>query len=1301
MVELTAPADGQLIPFDTPFILDATALAPKSGTIIGVDLILRGARNERRRIDVQGPRAEIQLELTIPSDGRLGPDLVPLEMVLIPEASVLGRIRTGEPRGVRLAMVDRTAPSLAVMLSPTGLDPPLGFDAAYPAGHDFTISATARDPVGGVTRIRVDAPAFLGGPRERSTAPSRESSLQVVFAPPANADLRIRIVAEDAATETNRAERELRIRVGAGGVDETPPMLTATATSAIECGAVAAFGAIALDEASGIERVTLRSDAFERTRFGPDPADPLRLAVTATAVARGPAGSVVSFTGASSDTAGNRVERTFSRPVVDTIPPSLTLLQQAGLFAPGTSLDLLLAGEERCGEIDRLEAAFTDAQGLSMVATASVGAPAIAGTLAVTVPQDLCVLEPITLGASLVDLEGLASETATLTLVGTDEQPPRIRINTVVAGGGVPPGGTLQAEVTITDGQTPVRSTTVTVLPIDLELPSPVLTATASWPTGGCADRVPRTLSVRYDVPPDVRFVVGSGALRIRVVAEDAVGHVTIHSADVPVTGGPPPSIRFLEPAPGAVLSPGAVLPVRVAVSDANQEIATMSLASTGPASVDTPGVSTATVAVNARTATITFDLLVNAAAPAGAPLQLTAVAFDTGAASATASIDLSVCGPPIVTSVTPSLGPVTGGQDVTVTGSRFSSGAAISIGGASLENLVIQTPTIARGRIPLGAYPAGPADVVVTNDCGGSMPSTRLSEGYRFADAPLANLLRPGPGATAMPGDVLPVSLGAEGDGVPLTLLETRIAGEPPAALPLTAPTGTLDARLLVPAGAAGTLTVIGTAVDAFGQTSVVTTTVTVGPPVSRMLAVTLDRDRIALGETVGITVTSMESDGRLRQVTSSALLSSSSPGIVDVAGPGLITGTAVGTGTIVAAYGGRTSSVAVTVLDEAIAFAGGPLLLSSGAGSSSVSVDVLHFTGGVALDVSDQVVLASSTPTVAAVSGRLITPVGPGGAMIQASYAGLQASLLVRVSPDLNVPAGETWSVPTRQIFSGGTVGGTVRAHRPSLVLGEWRVTLSGALHITGGGRIVAAGRPGSPAGFGGTGHAGAGGGGAGTGLGGRAGGFGEPPGDETLDDAPTTPGGHGGGLLLSAGSGAQAVAGSAGAGGAGASDGGGGGHPAASVPAPGGTGLGSGYGGAGGGGGLSGGGGGGGGARVVITASTLILDGRIIAGGGTGGSGGPGTPGGGGGGGTIRLEAATLEGAGALLAGGGPGGDVAPTGNRGSGGGGGGGAVVLVISGAESPFLLADVEGGETIPAAGTAIAGARGAPGVISR
>ena len=81
----------------------------------------------------------------------------------------------------------------------------------------------------------------------------------------------------------------------------------------------------------------------------------------------------------------------------------------------------------------------------------------------------------------------------------------------------------------------------------------------------------------------------------------------------------------------------------------------------------------------------------------------------------------------PTITAVTPNTGPAAGGTVVTITGTRFASGAAVTIGGVAATN--VQVSSVIKITATTGAASAGAGDVVVTT--GGQ--TGRLADAFTF----------------------------------------------------------------------------------------------------------------------------------------------------------------------------------------------------------------------------------------------------------------------------------------------------------------------------------------------------------------------------------------------------------------------------------------------------------------------------------------------------------------------------------------------------------------------------------------
>jgi uncharacterized delta-60 repeat protein len=101
---------------------------------------------------------------------------------------------------------------------------------------------------------------------------------------------------------------------------------------------------------------------------------------------------------------------------------------------------------------------------------------------------------------------------------------------------------------------------------------------------------------------------------------------------------------------------------------------------------------------------------------------------------------------PPTVTGVTPSSGPLAGGQTVTVTGQNFQPGILmVTFGAVAAKGIVVTSATSLTAVTP--GHPLGPVDVVVTNPDG---QAGTLLGGFIYYAAPIVSGVAPNYGPTA-----------------------------------------------------------------------------------------------------------------------------------------------------------------------------------------------------------------------------------------------------------------------------------------------------------------------------------------------------------------------------------------------------------------------------------------------------------------------------------------------------------------------------------------------------------------------
>jgi hypothetical protein len=100
---------------------------------------------------------------------------------------------------------------------------------------------------------------------------------------------------------------------------------------------------------------------------------------------------------------------------------------------------------------------------------------------------------------------------------------------------------------------------------------------------------------------------------------------------------------------------------------------------------------------------------------------------------------------PPTVSSVTPSTGPLSGGNTITITGTNFDGTAQVSIGGVPSTNFTVNSSTSMTATVPAGTA-VGPVSVIVTT-AAGSNPNNLL---YTYVSAPVFTSISPASGPIA-----------------------------------------------------------------------------------------------------------------------------------------------------------------------------------------------------------------------------------------------------------------------------------------------------------------------------------------------------------------------------------------------------------------------------------------------------------------------------------------------------------------------------------------------------------------------
>lgn len=195
-----------------------------------------------------------------------------------------------------------------------------------------------------------------------------------------------------------------------------------------------------------------------------------------------------------------------------------------------------------------------------------------------------------------------------------------------------------------------------------------------------------------------------------------------------------------------------------------------------------------------------------------------------------------------------------------------------------------------------------------------------------------------------------------------------------------------------------AGTTTITATSGNAIGNANL-----SIGPAVLVSIAVTPQNPSVAAGQSQQFTATGNYSDGSTKDLTSTAVWTSSAPATASVNAGGLATGVAVGGATITAASGGMNGSSAVRVTPAAlVSITVTPVNPSLAAGQTQQFTAVGNYSDGTTKDLTATAGWTSSAPGTAAINAAgLATGVAAGLTTISAASAGAAGSSVLTVGP------------------------------------------------------------------------------------------------------------------------------------------------------------------------------------------------------------------------------------------------------------------------------------------------------------
>jgi hypothetical protein len=132
----------------------------------------------------------------------------------------------------------------------------------------------------------------------------------------------------------------------------------------------------------------------------------------------------------------------------------------------------------------------------------------------------------------------------------------------------------------------------------------------------------------------------------------------------------------------------------------------------------------------------------ITAVTPPGSAGQASIVVANPDGQSGTATAGFLYIVPPAITSVTPASGPAAGGTSLTIRGSNFTAGAAVTVGGVSAASVTVVNSGTITAVTPAGA--GGAAPVTVTNADG---QSATLAAAFTYVPAPAVASVTPAVG--------------------------------------------------------------------------------------------------------------------------------------------------------------------------------------------------------------------------------------------------------------------------------------------------------------------------------------------------------------------------------------------------------------------------------------------------------------------------------------------------------------------------------------------------------------------------
>jgi len=154
-----------------------------------------------------------------------------------------------------------------------------------------------------------------------------------------------------------------------------------------------------------------------------------------------------------------------------------------------------------------------------------------------------------------------------------------------------------------------------------------------------------------------------------------------------------------------------------------------------------------ATVMFGSATATnvvVVNSTTITARTPAGSAGPVTVTVTNSTGLSGSLTNGFTYLAPPIVSTVSPNSGATTGGTAVTITGTNFAAGAAVTFGSGTAINVVVVNSTTITATTPAGSSGAVTVTITVNGQSG------NLANGFTYVIAPTVSNVSPNNGPAA-----------------------------------------------------------------------------------------------------------------------------------------------------------------------------------------------------------------------------------------------------------------------------------------------------------------------------------------------------------------------------------------------------------------------------------------------------------------------------------------------------------------------------------------------------------------------